>query len=231
MSVRQVARGEVGTQVTITLRPRPAAMTCRTRHAHEGYRLDGLPVGYAVSAYDDILFVEKAKVTALHSFDSGGSVSRIDETPEMRPEQTNITRRITDSFVNKDEEQVTKYLDWLYSRITDYSQSMRRTSLLVLLLIAIFELVNGPGAVQVSLGSFRISKGSIILIFIPALVAYLYLQVWIDTMKGEDLEKVFQTAFGCWWQTGKENNLHEFIVPPTPLFLECELSAAESATR
>jgi hypothetical protein len=137
----------------------------------------------------------------------------------------NILDLITDSFTNTDnEEKVAKYLDQLYAAISDYTQKIRRDSLLVLLLVTAFELVNSSSDTKFSIGSFSFNKGSIVLQFVPAVVAYLFLQIVTDSIRLADMGTAFRRLFARWLggkESLKADGLIEtsgFIMPATPLY-------------
>lgn len=77
----------------------------------------------------------------------------------MPERKLNILDLIQGSFADADEEKVSKYLDRLYAAISDYTQNIRRDSLLVLLLVTAFELVNSSPGTQFSVASFSFHKG------------------------------------------------------------------------
>jgi hypothetical protein len=128
------------------------------------------------------------------------------------------TRRVEDSFDSSDHEDVSKYLDWLSNVISNDTLAVRRMATLVVLLIAVFELVNESPKVRLSLGSFQLYKGSIVIQFVPALVAFLSLQTLIDTERLNNSQRIFSAAFGQWSEKAKENDLDNNILPPMPLY-------------
>lgn len=133
-------------------------------------------------------------------------------------DRRSISNRVLNSFSDNSKEEVSKYIDWLNVAMSNYARSIQRNGLLALLLIAIFELVINSKNEQISLESFRIYKGSVILQFIPALVSYLYLQLFIDTAKQDALGRALSAAFKRWSVKGSDNNIDDFIVPPAPLY-------------
>jgi hypothetical protein len=133
-------------------------------------------------------------------------------------ERRTMAVRASSSFSDNDKDQVAKYLDWLCVSISKNMETIRRAGLGMLLLVAIFELVIDSKSVQVSLGSFRIYRGSIILQFIPALVAYLFLQVFIDSIKTEDQYFAFIGIFKHWSARGSDNRIDLLVLPQAPLY-------------
>lgn len=122
-------------------------------------------------------------------------------------------QRIIDSFHDASKDDVSKYLDWLRATLEDLSQGIRRLVLLMLLLAAAFELVIESPRTQLTIGGFVVASNSIVIIFIPAVVAYLYLQAMRDTAVLLELQKVFTDAFGIWSPKADENNLDLWILP------------------
>jgi hypothetical protein len=90
--------------------------------------------------------------------------------------------------------------------------------LIILSLIAAFELViESPGS-KIALGSFQIYKGSIVLLFIPVVVACLYFQAALDTSRLQALVEVLESAFSKWSHKGDENDLVAYINPSMPIY-------------
>jgi uncharacterized integral membrane protein len=129
-----------------------------------------------------------------------------------------IELRIRNSFGKDDSEKVFRYIEWLRMSISEYLQNVRRLAALLLLLVAAFELVANSENVQLTLGPFHISKGSIILVFVPAVVGYLYLQIMLDTQKISQVNKALDVAFKLWWPAAGENNLIEYLYGPQPAY-------------
>ena len=125
-----------------------------------------------------------------------------------------LINRINDSFDENDQERMLKYLDWLRSAMLDYIQSVRRNSAVLLLLVAIFELVADSRNATLTIGSFHVTKGSIVLVFLPAVVSFLYLQAVLDTVNAYQLRMVFFYIFEKWCPGGADNGLVNFLCGP-----------------
>ena len=136
----------------------------------------------------------------------------------MAGKQINILDRIQDSFADTDSEKISKYLDRLYAAISDYTQKIRRDSLLVLLLVAAFELVNSSPGTPLSVASFKFHRGSVVLQFVPAVVAYLFLQINTDGIKLADMGITFRRLFRRWLGERGYPETGGFILPATPLY-------------
>lgn len=130
-----------------------------------------------------------------------------------------LINRINDSFDENNPEQMLKYMDWLRSVILDYIQSVRRTSTTLLLLVAIFELVADSRNAALTIGSFHVTNGSIVLVFLPAVVSFLYLQVVLDVVKTYQLRMAFFYIFEKWCPDAADNGLANFLYGPESICL------------
>jgi hypothetical protein len=127
-------------------------------------------------------------------------------------------QKVLDSFDKSDHEDVTKYLDWLLATISGISQNIRRMATIALLLIAIFEIIAQSPSVQFTLGTSHITRNSIVFTFIPAVVAYLYFQVVVDTANLDQASATFQAAFKQWSAKAEENDLQLWVTPSMPAY-------------
>jgi hypothetical protein len=143
-----------------------------------------------------------------------------------------LKKRVDDSFGNNEREDIYQYLEWLRGTIADYTQSVRRIAMAILLLIVVFELIReSPKQVVFEIASFRIYKGSVVLIFIPAIVSYLYFQMAIDSTRLKNLQEVFTRVFQRWNDKAEENDLDVWVKPPQAIFWNVGGSAFRSANR
>ena len=129
-----------------------------------------------------------------------------------------IRERVKDSYSDEETDKVTKYLDWLNASISDVAQNIRRSTLLILLLIAAFELVSTAPSEEVKFSIFIITKGSVVLQFIPALISYLFLQIYIDSINIKWMLTTFRAAFTSWSSSASKNDLDIYILPRFHLF-------------
>jgi len=138
----------------------------------------------------------------------------------QRQSTTHMTaeQRISNTFDNNDHDDIARYLDWLRNTIADCVTGLRKEVLLALLLMVIFELILKSPGVRINLGSFEIVKGSIVLQFIPALVAFLFFQIIVDSARLFTLRRVFGTAFSKWSNEGHVDDLDFFILPNMPVY-------------
>jgi hypothetical protein len=90
--------------------------------------------------------------------------------------------------------------------------------LLVLLLVTAFELVNSSPGAQFSVASFSFHKGSVFLQVVPAVVAYLFLQIITDSIRLADMGIAFRHLFGRWLGGREYPGTSGFIMPATPLY-------------
>jgi hypothetical protein len=129
-----------------------------------------------------------------------------------------MAQRIQDSFTEDQHEDILKYLDWCHSAFQDYMVSTRRSVTSLLVLAAVFELVAESRNAKVTIGSFSISSGSVVLDVLPILVAFFFLQVIVDTNKADALSKFQTEAFKLWSERAEENDLDITVLGPTPLY-------------
>lgn len=129
-----------------------------------------------------------------------------------------IKDRIKDAFADDDREGVRQYVEWLRAALSDVSANLRRTVLLLLALIAVFEFVVESQNSAYVIAGFRVDRGSIVLQFIPALVAYLYLQAVVNTSVIRQLDAAFTLTLEKWSSRVVENDLDLLIGPDYPLF-------------
>jgi hypothetical protein len=123
-----------------------------------------------------------------------------------------------DIFQDIAREDMVQYMEWLRSAIGELIQSLRRTVALALLLMAIFELVIGSRALKLSVGSFTISSGSVVIVFIPAVISYLYLQVMSDTVELQSRQRTYLDMFYKWSPRGSWARLASWVFSPLPIY-------------
>lgn len=148
----------------------------------------------------------------------------------MSEKKLNILDLIQGSFVDTDKEKISKYLDRLYAAISDYTQNIRRDSLLVLLLVTAFELVNSSPGTRFSVASFSFHKGSVVLQVVPAVVAYLFLQIVTDSIRLADMGNAFRHLFSRWLGERGRPETGGFIMPATPLYWTIKQSLPSTNT-
>lgn len=130
-----------------------------------------------------------------------------------------IAKRIENSFDKaSDQDKIFQYLDWLRNTIVSYSQNLSRLTTFLILLIAAFELVSDSSGLQISIGSFKISKGSMVVEFLPCLVAYLYFQIVVDSRRIVSVRNAFMHTFQIWSKPGERNDLDVMVLPSLPLY-------------
>lgn len=124
-----------------------------------------------------------------------------------------LDERVKEAFTENDKEQAIKYLDWLRPTILDYAASIRRSSLVMILLVAIFELVISAKDIKITIGSFQVARGSIVLVFLPPLIAYLYMQAFWDTVRADYLREAFVAIFKIWSPKAEKNDFDDLLTP------------------
>lgn len=94
--------------------------------------------------------------------------------------------KIISNFVNnqlKSKESQDKYLSILNLRIEENRKSMNRYSVIMLLIVFAFPLIIETKISEVSLGPFKLSDNSLLILILPsvfAFVYYKYITIWID---------------------------------------------------
>jgi hypothetical protein len=131
--------------------------------------------------------------------------------------QRTIPERVEASFA-KDEEKLFRYLEWLRASMAELSQNVRRMALMLLLLVAAFEFLLNTPNVEITLGIVKITSSPVVLQLIPAVVSYVFLQMWLDSMRINLLSDVFRATFACWSSRGSMNDLDLLIMPRFYLF-------------
>jgi hypothetical protein len=127
-----------------------------------------------------------------------------------------ISERINVSFKEGDRENLSTYIGWLREAMSEYRQGLRRTVALAILLMAIFGLVAQAPATAITVASLKISKHSLVFELLPAFIAYLYLQVAIESNRASRVRETYMDAFDKWLPTNKETEIHFLAEPPQP---------------
>jgi hypothetical protein len=84
--------------------------------------------------------------------------------------------------------------------------------------MAIFELVADSRNATITISAFTISKSSLVLMFIPPIVSYIYLQISLDGAKHNRLLNCFDSAFEIWSDKAWENDLDNLLSGPQPAY-------------
>jgi hypothetical protein len=126
--------------------------------------------------------------------------------------------RVQNSFSGDNREDIFKYMDWIHSSILDYNQVMRKMALFVILLIASFEIVVGSRNESITIGSFRLAQGSVVLVLLPGLVAFLVIQMMADAGRVDQLITVYQEVFKLWSEKAEANDLDTEALTFPPLY-------------
>jgi hypothetical protein len=150
--------------------------------------------------------------------DTPESSSQAAQPDPQEGKPKNLVDRIDDSFADNDQERMVKYMDWLRSTILDYMQGIRRNVTALLVLMAIFELVADSRNATLNIGSFHVTKDSVVLLFLPAVISFLYLQTVLDTLKAWRLKTVFSYVFDLWLPDSTENGISHFLYGPSPAY-------------
>lgn len=136
-----------------------------------------------------------------------------------------IKERVESSFSKDDKDKIYQYLEWLRIEMSDLTQDIRRMTLVLLLLIAAFEFLLGEHGTRITLGVFKIGRGSVAVVLIPALVAYLYLQIYFDSIRINRMRRVFRETFSYWSSLAAASELDMYVLPRFYLFWSPGLGA------
>jgi hypothetical protein len=128
------------------------------------------------------------------------------------------TDRVKDSFSGDDRESIAKYVDWIRSAILDYSQALRRSATILVIAVVIFELAAYSKNQTITIGSFTITRNSVILVFLPAFVAYFFFQIVADQNRLNQLLDMYFEAASLWTPKGKENDIATPLLGSAPLY-------------
>jgi hypothetical protein len=129
-----------------------------------------------------------------------------------------IKQRINESLDGASREDMLKFMGWFRSGMRDRSKALQRNVAYALLLMAAFTLVSESPNTKISIGSFQVSSGSLVIIFVPALVAYLYLQAISDSTQLDTLQLAFTAALGKWSAKAELNDIDLLVAPSQALY-------------
>jgi hypothetical protein len=85
--------------------------------------------------------------------------------------------------------------------------------------------------VAISIGSFQISRNSIVLQFVPAVVAYLILQMQMDTVRSVEMRVAFSQLFEKWSAGAAAEDMHLLVHSPMPIYWNIHGGAGRSTNR
>jgi hypothetical protein len=134
-----------------------------------------------------------------------------------------IVERVRDSFSGDDRESIAKYVDWARSTLTTYYQNSRRMATLLIIVAAIFELIVYSPNQSVIVASFIVVRGSVVLYFLPVLVAYILYQNCTDSNKSRQLGVIYKEIFKLWSEKAEKNDLDVPLLGPSPLYWNVSL--------
>jgi hypothetical protein len=129
-----------------------------------------------------------------------------------------LSDRVEEAFRSSDQTDISQYLTWLRDSLSEQATQLRRNAIAMILLVAVFELVIESPNVQITLGIFKIYKGSVILIIIPALVSYLFLDAAASHAELKKSSIIFSNAFRKWSEDAEKNDLDLPLLPALPLY-------------
>jgi hypothetical protein len=130
-----------------------------------------------------------------------------------------VSRNVTESFRNESQENISKYVDWLYGNISTSTRTIKQSAALITGLMAAFELIqDSTSTADITIFSFAIPKHSVAIQFIPAVVAFLYVQMVQDSIQINRSRVAFSKAFDLWSKSSKSLELSTYILPSSSLY-------------
>ena len=136
-----------------------------------------------------------------------------------------LRERIADAFSTEGQtndstvqEKLTNFLGAIRETQRDYSEGIRRSVLLLLLLMAVFELLSSTAVSEFTLGPIRMTTASSIQVYIPTLVAYLNLETFMLALRASNLTRAYEEAFRVWHPPAAANQLHSLLQPRGSLY-------------
>jgi hypothetical protein len=130
----------------------------------------------------------------------------------------NIENRVDDSFKSDDKDSLKFYLSSLAVAWKERADGIRRSSILAIILMAVFELLLRGTLKQVALGPFVFSNVTIVTVFIPTAVAYFYYEAFDNAIAFEDAEEAYAQALKIWNPDAGENELYLTLKPRAPAY-------------
>lgn len=124
-----------------------------------------------------------------------------------------VRDRVRDSFSgDKKEQDAEKYVEWLLETLRATGKSIRRSAVVMLLLMATFELILTLKVAEVSIGIIKISQAGVLLTFIPAAVMYFLLELVIVECREEEYLDALSQAMAIWNPKAEANDLDTILV-------------------
>jgi hypothetical protein len=129
-----------------------------------------------------------------------------------------LERRVLDSFQgDQSAVEAKEYSEKVYAAWRDVSASLRRSALLIFLLMAVFELlVYQRTSSLISIGSFTIINAPIVQIVLPAAIAFIIYDGYRLTVRWLRLQWVYRTLMEVFAQKQSDNDLDILLAPSLP---------------
>ena len=128
-----------------------------------------------------------------------------------------VTNRVRDSFADSSRDDVWAYLLLVTDREKELAASLRRTSVLVVLLTILFELLARGDLETLPIGGSDISASPLVLASLPPLLGYFFLVLVVDTTKKDRMSMARTELFRLWNEQGERNDLDTLVEPIGPL--------------
>ncbi len=128
-----------------------------------------------------------------------------------------VTKRVSDSFGDDSVAEAKEYLSLLSDAWKDVTATLTRQTIFLFLLMGLFELlVYQRKEAQITIGSISIAGTSVIVIFLPTVIAYLIYDEFHLSARWTDINNAYYTIYTKIWPNQNENDLAEFVTPKLP---------------
>jgi hypothetical protein len=127
-----------------------------------------------------------------------------------------LRSRLDAAFPDGDEASAEKFLEKLYPVWKDITDSMRRSVLLLVLAVVVFELLNRSVVEEASVGPLKIKDLQLLQTAIPIFVAYVFYDLVTLAFRWTETELVFAGVMKRCYKQLYNNEFELLLYPPTP---------------
>lgn len=121
---------------------------------------------------------------------------------------------------------MSRYLELVRENMQQASDKFHSTFLLIIFLMAVFELLNRAAISEVTLGPFKLSDVSLLIKLLPVVIAYYYyLTCTMLAMIGAQ-RTVIDSVVAIMYGPLYDNDLEYYLYPVSPLFAESLITTA-----
>jgi hypothetical protein len=153
--------------------------------------------------------------------DSTGDWEAMRRLYPLGKQKTNPTMRlrelVVESFSAESSEQAEKYIDRLLSVWTEYAKTGQRYSIILLLAMISFELINRSIVTEFSIGAIKVVDVSVIHAFLPVLVSFLMFKTLVEFVRWRHIENVYNAVMRQFHPALYKNDFQLLLYPPSSL--------------